>query len=74
MARKRSAVPRLYALIASPHLEPLPAQTAETGSVRLGYLLDVIAKALEPYGEAADAVANAVEKHLDGNPDIRIEP
>jgi hypothetical protein len=72
MARRKSPAPRLYGLLPSPALLSAPEQLVESGSVRLGHLLDIIDSALEPYPEASQALTTAIRERLDAQPETRV--
>ncbi|MBZ2183781.1 MAG: hypothetical protein K7J46_03650 [Bryobacter sp.] len=59
-------------MLPSPALPAPPEQLVESGSVRLGHLLEVIAGALEPYPEARQALTTAIRDRLGAQPETRV--
>jgi len=51
-----------------------PVEVAETGTVRIGAVLDVISKALEDYPEARLAVSSTILSELGAISETRILP
>jgi hypothetical protein len=72
MARRKSPAPRLYGLLPAPSLLAPPEQLVESGSVRLGQLLEILAEALEPYPEARQALTTAIRERLGAQPETRV--
>lgn len=55
-------------------LEANPVELAETGTVRMGLILEVIGKALENYPEAREALCAAIAERLGSSQETRIQP
>lgn len=74
MPRKKSIAPQMYGLIDSSRLTATPVEVVETGTVRLGLVLEIIATALEDYPEARLRLAEAFASRVGTNPLTRILP
>lgn len=74
MPRKKSITPQMYGLIDSSRLTATPVEVVETGTVRLGLVLEIIATALEDYPEARLRLAEAFAARVGTNPLTRILP
>lgn len=74
MPRKKTTSPLMYGLMDSSRLTATKLEVTETGTVRLGLVLDLIANALEPYPEARLALSDAITLRLSKSPETRILP
>lgn len=74
MARKKSTAPRFYGLLESSPLHATALEVAETGTVRMALILDLIDEALKPYPEAKQAICGAIATRLSASPETRILP
>lgn len=74
MPRKKSPLPRTYAIVDSAPLHATPAEVAESGTARLGQLLEAIQRGLANFPEARAAVVNEITSTVGANPDTRILP
>jgi hypothetical protein len=74
MPRKKSPLPRIYAIVESAPLNASTVDIAETGTARLGQLLEAIQRGLANFPEARAAVVNEITSTVGANPDTRILP
>ncbi len=70
MARKKS----VYGILESAPIQANPVEVAETGTVRMALILDLLAEALRPYPEAKHAISEAIAARLSASPETRILP
>jgi len=74
MPRKKLTVPRVYGILASSPIHATPVEIAETGTVRMALILDLLAETLRPYPEAKHAISEAIAARLGVSPQTRILP
>ena len=74
MACKKTNPPQIYAVLDSSRLSASPVEVAESGTVRMALILDLIAESLEPFPDALHAVSEAIATRLGSSPDTRILP
>jgi len=74
MPRKRTLSPQSYRLLESSNVSATTVQVVETGTVRMGLLLEVISEALHEYPDAKLAISETIAKRLGTDPETRILP
>jgi hypothetical protein len=74
MARKKAQSPHLYRLFESAPLQATPLEVEESGTVRLGLVLEVLTEALLEFPEARKAVSKSIEAKIGVDPRIKVLP
>jgi hypothetical protein len=72
--KSKRIAPHFYGLLDAAAIDASRVEVAETGIVRMGLILEVIGKALEPYPEAREALCAAIAERLGSSPETRILP
>jgi hypothetical protein len=74
MASKKTIRPRVYGILESAPINATPVEVAETGTVRMALILDLLAEALRPYPDARLAISEAIAERLSASAETRILP
>jgi hypothetical protein len=74
MPRKKTQSPHLYRLFESAPLQATPLEVEESGTVRLGLVLEVLTEALLDFPEASKAVTELIETRIGVDPGIKVLP